>query len=701
MVPATEVIVHIDADTISKRRARTLHVQVTSQEGTLRLDRTAALFGDPPEVTFPTKVPVVPEGQDATRTFTIRAQLLDQNQTVFNDKAALLSFDQNKLIDVDLFFSDLCIGIACPNGQTCDNGKCVDIRTINLMPSADAQAGACGDALCWEHPRPTGETLRSACLWAPDAGLVMGDTALRLVKGLWVQESVPPPISSVTAVVCWADGEAIAANGPSILERSTTGTWTRTPMPGLNLNGAWGASPADVWVVGDMGQVLRRQKPGPWVNVASGVSANLNWAWGSSGADVYAVGASGTMLHYDGHNLGPVMGPNLPSANFSKIAGTAPAALAIVADGNVVTESGGPWSSPLALDPYGTLSIAGSSTGMLVAGNARGSAYFQSHPGGPWITSSPAFPDGAALWAAAAFGSAAVLAGDAGALARWNGSTWDSALVSLTTANLHGIANDPSNLVHAVAVGDGGAVLERVLEGVWRRRVVGQGARVVEPDLAAVVMTTGLDIAVGAGGVIAESSTGKDWNVVPSGTSQNLSAVDVVASVIVAGGAAGTLVERSAGGWTPYVPAIPTMADVVVLRGAPDGSIVVGAADGSVFRRAPGGAWASLGTVGAAITDLRIDSGGGVWVSAAGAYTLQNGSFVPFPTSSLTGTVRGLLLQGTVPKWITTDVLVYERQSDGSYASVGGPPMNALSATSAGRVFLVGDLGSILVERGP
>jgi len=130
----TEVLVHIDADTMSRARARQLHVLVVSQEGVTRLDRVASLFGSPPEVALPTIVPVVPTGGDSTRTFSVYAELIDQASLAFNKKAATLSFVDQTLVDVDLYFSDLCIGIDCPHGQTCTDGACVDVKNAPTSP---------------------------------------------------------------------------------------------------------------------------------------------------------------------------------------------------------------------------------------------------------------------------------------------------------------------------------------------------------------------------------------------------------------------------------------------------------------------------------------------------------------------------------------------------------------------------------------
>ena len=77
------MLVHIDADTISRARARELHVLVVSQEGVTRLDRVASLFGDLPEIKLPTTVPVVPKDGDSARTFKVASGVTADRLGIF------------------------------------------------------------------------------------------------------------------------------------------------------------------------------------------------------------------------------------------------------------------------------------------------------------------------------------------------------------------------------------------------------------------------------------------------------------------------------------------------------------------------------------------------------------------------------------------------------------------------------------------
>ena len=539
LVPS-EVLVHIDADSISRARARQLHVRVVSAEGVTRLDRVASLFGDPPEIKLPTTVPVVPKDGDSTRTFTVFAELTDQAKVAFNKKAATLSFVDQTLVDVDLFFSDLCIGIDCPVGQTCSDGACVDIKSPPHGPNGplatDAQPAYCDGILCWEEPRPGGQGAKAACLWAPDAGLVVDDGwALELKGGLWISEPLPTGLYP-DSVACWSGGEAIATIGPSILERSPSG-WKPLALGGAALHGVWGLDSSDVWAVASAGEIWRRKNHGAWAKVASGVSSDLLGIFGLAANDIYVAGTQSTLLHYDGTSFTPVPGPAAADPTFTHVAGTSKNDLAVKAGSSVWTFDGKAWSE---YAPYlGVVSLTGGPSGLLIAGGARGAPHFRSKIGAPWGVNPVGYPfDGPALTAVAVSGQSAIMGGDAGGLTHWNGSAWDSSASWLTRAYLASIATDPDDASHAVAVG-GSAVLERVGEGLWRRRVVGQGPEVKAPGLSAVWMGHGLSVAVGPAGAIIESTNGRDWTLVPSGSTLDLSVIDSAGSTILGGGRGG------------------------------------------------------------------------------------------------------------------------------------------------------------------
>ncbi len=209
--------------------------------------------------------------------------------------------------------------------------------------------------------------------------------------------------------------------------------------------------------------------------MSSGVSTDLLGIFGFSANDIYVVGSQSTLLHYDGTAFTAVPGPAAADPAFTHVAGTSKNDLAVKAGTSVWTFDGKAWSE---YAPYlGVVSLAGGPSGLLIAGGGRGTAHFRPKVGAPWGVSPVAYPfDGPTLPALAVLGQSAIVGGDSGGLSHWTGSTWDSNAAWLTRGFLSGIANDPDNPSHAVVVG-GADVLERVGEGLWRRRVVGQGPR--------------------------------------------------------------------------------------------------------------------------------------------------------------------------------------------------------------------------------
>jgi hypothetical protein len=449
--------------------------------------------------------------------------------------------------------------------------------------------------------------------------------------------------------------------------------------------------------VGDAGAIWRRKAHGAWAKVSSGVSADLLGISGIAADDIYVVGAQSTLLHYDGTSFSAVPGPALADPTFTHVAGTSKDDLAVKAGTSVWTFDGKAWSE---YAPYlGVVSLAGGPSGLLIAGGARGEAHFRTKVGAPWGLAPVSFPfDGPALSAVAVSGHAAIMGGDAGGLSHWTGSIWDSSASWLTRAYLSSIATDPDDVSHAVAVG-GSAVLERVGEGLWRRRVVGQGPDVATPSLSSAWMGHGLSIAVGPAGAIIEATNGHDWTVVPSGSTLDLSVIDSTGSQILAGGAAGALLERGAKGWSAFASPIPGAPDITALRAVADGTWFAGAKDGSVWKLPPGSSWSNLGALPEAVTDLGVDDKGGLWACAAAIYKLEGAVFTQLATGT-SWTTHRFLLEGASPGWFATDGFVYKRRADGTYGEVG-PGGNALAFGANGRFFMAGNLGWILSGHAP
>jgi len=129
----TQVLVHLDAEPSSVARAVRLRVRVRSA-GETRLDRTLTLGGERPQVSFPTTVPVVPRRDDASRTFVLEASLLDAADEPVSTVRGRFRFAPGERVDEDLLFEDVCLGVLCPEEQTCTRGGCVALSAADAGP---------------------------------------------------------------------------------------------------------------------------------------------------------------------------------------------------------------------------------------------------------------------------------------------------------------------------------------------------------------------------------------------------------------------------------------------------------------------------------------------------------------------------------------------------------------------------------------
>lgn len=115
----------------------------------------------------------------------------------------------------------------------------------------------------------------------------------------------------------WGSGDGVlvtVGEGSSIFRSDDDGaSFARlaSPIDGATFWGTWGASPDDVWIVGEVplpdetrrGLLLRSQDGGDFVEVeplGGEAIRTLFKIWGAAADDVWAVGESGTLLHFDG-----------------------------------------------------------------------------------------------------------------------------------------------------------------------------------------------------------------------------------------------------------------------------------------------------------------------------------------------------------------------------------------------------------------
>lgn len=143
-LPATQVVVVLGADAELRERASVVHVTVWSQEGEVVLDHERELSAADAQLA---RVPVIPRDRDASRHFTVRAELLDAARDELARLEATLRFRENALTEARLTFEQACAGVACGEGRTCVDGTCVgacfESLALDEVGRARPRCGSC------------------------------------------------------------------------------------------------------------------------------------------------------------------------------------------------------------------------------------------------------------------------------------------------------------------------------------------------------------------------------------------------------------------------------------------------------------------------------------------------------------------------------------------------------------------------------
>lgn len=124
IVPATQVMVVVDADPMVRASARSLDVRVDGPSGT-PLEQPVA------NVEFPVVVAVVPEGGDATRTFTVSATARDAMGSALGTVRARTRFVEHSARELDLLIEACCGSRMCTEDETCRSCACVALTTTD------------------------------------------------------------------------------------------------------------------------------------------------------------------------------------------------------------------------------------------------------------------------------------------------------------------------------------------------------------------------------------------------------------------------------------------------------------------------------------------------------------------------------------------------------------------------------------------
>jgi hypothetical protein len=700
---------------VSEQRAVHLRVRITDQDDRVRLDRTARLRGDSPDLELPTTVPVSPLDGDASRAFRIEGQLLDAQDQVFSEQRAVISFIRDRRFEVRLRFSDVCIDqLDCTQDETCRDGVCADARITEpgqdqeLGLPSDAQLGACTDDLCWEHPRPTSSSFGGACIDA--AGVGYAGTSIGLMfrhdgaeDDVWVQETAPEG-DIVRDMACWSGGTVVAV-GRGIWWRTEAG-WSveerydfRTQLEAVH-----GQSPEDVWAVGNNGLVLRRQGEGLWQPVDSGTTADLYGVWVAPSGNVYVTGDGGLHHRFDGDAWTSIAVPPELTGAVTALTGTADDDQLALHEGVIYSFNGDAWSFEFSGSlPIRSLDV--NEDGSLAAGGrGRGGLHVRTVPEG-WQYIQGWGHTGESVSATSVTGDRVLWAGAAGVIGRFIDGEFIDDRVAFKPSTLRALEIVPDDPVGAIAVGDAGAIFERVAEGRWRRRVLSGSESVVETDFTGLHVGDGPYVLVGEGGVIGESEDGRVWSVVESGTEAHLRDVDGEGRRIIAVGDSGTLLTRDRDGeWAPAAATVPADANLTSVFVSREGTRYVGADDGRIWT-GDGSSVSLLATVEGPVNRILGTEEGQVWAAARDLYRLgavaSGAERIALPGDLAGELVLDMTLGPEGPEWVVVARFgsrPWERTGDGEWTerSAAGRPLRGVTALpDEGGVLVFGSKGTV------
>lgn len=217
-------------------------------------------------------------------------------------------------------------------------------------------------------------------------------------------------------------------------------------LPGTSLNGIWGSSNKNVFVVGAEGSILQYNGT-TWSKMVSGISTILYGIWGSSADNIYAVGENGFVLHFDGKDWSPLQG--IVQETLRDIWGSSPSNVyAIGLNGSIIESFSSATYSGIALN-----GIWGSSeSDIFVVGEHGTILHFDGNGWTAMTSNTTQCLNG--VWGSSK--SDVFTVGENGAIIHYDGTNWTS-MNSATTVPLKSVWGSSGKNVFAV--GEGGLIL--------------------------------------------------------------------------------------------------------------------------------------------------------------------------------------------------------------------------------------------------
>ncbi len=541
----------------------------------------------------------------------------------------------------------------CADGRTCDGGRCVPIDSIPDGPeNADLQAGVCRRSVCWEHPRPAGNSATGVCAYADDGGAIaIAGTVAWLDETGWTPEEVWAD-DFVVEVECWGRERAVAMSRERVAVRDESG-WDDLAVPANPwLESLWASSPNDIWVVGREGTVLRARN-GTW-SVPPGLGVldtDLDYVFGNE-REVWIAGPD-VLLRYpltggepqDVENLPPIdNGASRPRRVYLEWGEQR----ALIHGRDLFVHDGRRWQEAYqGMQDYTFRSLVATES-RLYAGGPRGRLEWLDADSdwSAWVEG-PGFR-GAEVEGMALGGSSLFAVGDNAMIGVLRQGRWTNRGVVLSSDDLSAVGR---NRDEVLAVGTGGLILQRERPGIWRRRVLLEEDGAAQHDLAGVAFDGESWWVAGAQNTVFRSVDGVHWVADAPANGGDWNAICAREGQVLLVGDGGEITLRSSGDWTAQ-----RFSETVDLFacGASD-TWLVGDGDGAIYRVEDGLVTLSQRYVGEVTQITRGDSfvavvAGGVMYRVRADGTCDE----PCDDTMAPRELREVLLEGDQPRWWRT-----------------------------------------------
>ncbi len=139
---ATQVVVVLHAEPKVREAAVELAVVVEGPDGIAVVDRVDPVARS--NVGALARIPIVPAGEDASRTFRVVATLLDDDGAAIAELEVDAGYTKGELREVHAWFDDACMGVLdCGDGRTCVAGSCVGACHVAEAVGGERTAPEC------------------------------------------------------------------------------------------------------------------------------------------------------------------------------------------------------------------------------------------------------------------------------------------------------------------------------------------------------------------------------------------------------------------------------------------------------------------------------------------------------------------------------------------------------------------------------